>query len=273
MGERADLRAKGDRLLLAVVVYFAVFGATWLLADLPVAVRPTGLLISTLASLLATGGLVFVAGQLPLDPERVPTVALVAGLGLALLFDVVSVRAGLPLLSSLALLMAALLVAALMDRFVFLETEMLLLLCVLYIVVDVYSVYLGPTEAIVAEGGPLLRALTLQFPIVGTGAIRPLTGGTDYAVWTACMLAARRFGFHYDKSFWAIVASLIATSLIGIGLDQVVPALPLAMVAYIAVNRRHFDFHRRDLWLSAALALALVLAAGVGLRWWLTRSP
>ena len=270
MGERADPRAM---LLLAVVVYFAVFGATWLLSSLPVAVRPTGLLISTLASLLATGGIVFYAAQLPLDRETIPTAAFVVGLVLAGLLDVAFVRAGLPLLSSLALLMAALLVGALMDRFVFVETETLFLICALYIVVDVYSVYLGPTGAIVAEGGPLLQALTLQFPIVGTGDIRPLTGGTDYAVWMACMVAARRFGFHYDKSFCAIVASLIITSLIGIGLNQVVPALPLAMVAYIAVNRRRFDLRRRDLWLTAALSLALVLAAGVGLRWWLTRSP
>lgn len=273
MGERAAPRAKGVRLLLAVVVYFAVFGATWLLASLPVAVRPTGLLISTLASLLATGGIVFYAAQLPLDRETIPTAALVVGLVLAGLLDVAFVRVGLPLLSSLALLTVALLIGVLVDRFVFLETEMLFLICALYVVVDIYSVYLGPTRAIVAEGGPLLQALTLQFPIVGTGAIHPLTGGTDYAVWTACLLAARRFGFDVYKSFWAIVASLIVTSLIGIGLHQVVPALPLAMVAYIAVNRRHFDIRRRDLWLSAALALALVLAAGVGLHWWLTRSP
>lgn len=272
MKERADLHT-GAKLLLAAGVYLVVFGATWLLADLPLAVRPTGLLISALASLLATGGIVFYAAQLPLNRKTAPTLALAAGLGLAGLLDVALVWVGLPLLSSLALLTAALLVGVLIDRFAFLDTEMLLLLCTLYIVVDIYSVYLGPTQAIVAEGGPLLRALTLQFPIVGTGAIRPLTGGTDYAVWTACMLAARRFGFDYDKSFWAIVASLIATSLIGIGLDQVVPALPLAMVAYIAVNRHHFDFRRRDLWLSAGLALALVLAVGVALRWLLTRSP
>jgi hypothetical protein len=169
--------------------------------------------------------------------------------------------------------MAALLVGALVDRFVFLETEMVLLLCVLYIIVDLYSVYLGPTEAIVAEGGSLLQALSVRFPIVGTGAIHPLTGGVDYAVWMACMVAARRFGFDVGKSFWAITASLVVTSLIGIGVQAAVPALPLAMAAYITVNRHHFHLRRRDLWVGAVVALALVLATGVGLRWWLTRRP
>jgi hypothetical protein len=256
----------------AALVYFAaVFFAVWLLRDLPVAPRPVGYLISSATSLFAAGGVVMVIGSMTWSPKTVPDRSLVTVLMLVAVADAVFIRADVPLLSSLAVLIGAALVGILLDRFAFVDRSILLLLCVLYIVVDTYSVFFGPTAAIVQRGGWALRALTVQFPMVGTGRVAPLMGGTDFAIWTACLLGARRFGFDYVRSFVAMAGSLIATSLIGIAIQQAVPALPLMMLAYLWVNRRHFDLRNRELWAMGGAALVIVLVVGAIMRWVLTR--
>jgi putative hydrolase of the HAD superfamily len=284
-GAKGDRGTKGDiwpfwpvwllgflRPLVVALAYFAaLFFAVWLLRDLPVPARPIGYLVSTIASLFAAGGVMMVVGSMTWSPDTVPDWSLAAALVLIAVADVFFVRLGIPLLSSLAVLIGAALVGVVLDRFVFVDRSVLLLLCALYIVVDTYSVFFGPTGAIVQRGGPVLSALTVHFPMVGTGRVVPLIGGTDFAVWTACLLGARRFGFDYVRSFVAMALSLIATSLIGIALLQPVPALPLMMVVYLWVNRHHFDFRNRELWAVGGAALAIVLVVGVITRWVLTR--
>lgn len=255
--------------LVAIGYFLAVFGATWLVVDLPLDPQPWGLLVSSLAMVFATGAVVAAAGRL--GWEQVPGWGLLVGVILAGLLDAWSIRAGLPLPSSLAVLLGAIFIGVLLARYVFFEPEVLLLICTLYIIVDLYSVYLGPTGAIVERGGPMLATLTVHFPIVGTGRVLPLIGVTDFAVWSACLLAARRFSFDYGRSFLAIAGALLATSVIGTVAAQAVPALPLMMIAYLLVNRRHFQFRQRDLWVAGAGVLVVVLAVGALLRWLLTR--
>jgi len=256
--------------LLSLGYFAAVFWATGLLVDLPLDPQPWGLLVSSVASVFATGAVVMVAGRLGWD-EHAPLWGLAVGLILAGLADLWSVRAGLPLPLSLAVLVSAVLIGALLARYAFFDPEMLLLICVLYIIIDVYSVYLGPTGAIVEKGGAMLSALTVHFPIVGSGRVLPLIGVTDFAVWSACLMAARRFGFVYGRSFLAMAGSLLVTSLISIATVRPVPALPLMMMAFLLVNRQRFRFRQRELWLAGAGALVVVLAVGVLLRWLLTR--
>lgn len=256
--------------LLSLGYFAAVFWATGLLVNLPLDPQPWGLVISSVASVFATGAVMMVAGRLGWD-ERAPLWGLTVGIILAGLADLGSLRAGLSLPLSLAVLVGAVLVGALLARYAFFDPEILLLICVLYIVIDAYSVYLGPTGAIVERGGLMLSALTVHFPIVGSGRVLPLIGITDFAVWSACLMAARRFGFDYGRSFLAMAASLLITSLIGIVTGRPVPALPLMMIAYLLVNRQHFRLRQRELWVVGAGALVVVLAVGVLLRWLLTR--
>lgn len=271
MAERLQLRRNSLRAFVsAVVVYVVVFNLTAVIAGVPVPPQPVGLLVTAMASLVATGPLIYTFGRLGLES----TTALVGlGMGLVIAFgiDLLAVRANQPFLVSVGVLAAALMVGALLDRLVFWEPELVLLLAVLYIVVDIYSVYFGPTGAIVQRGGPLLSALTVPFPIVGTGQILPMTGIMDYAIWTGCLHAARRFGFDYDASFGAMALGLLATALIGTVILQPVPALPLMMAGYVWVNRRHFNFQHKELWGMGAIALLVVLGVGAILRWLLLR--
>ncbi len=268
------MRTKGTRgsavaLLVALGYFVALFAATRLLLNAPVTPYPWGMLVSSLTSVLGTGGVMLVAGEL--GWEEMPAWGLAVGLVVAGLVDLWSLRAGLPLISSLAVLLAAVLIGALVARYIFLDPDVLAVICALYIIVDIYSVYLGPTGAIVARGGPVLAALTVHFPIVGSGQVVPLIGITDFAVWTACLVAARRFGFDYRRSFLAMAGALALTSVMGVAMARPVPALPLMMAAYLVVNRRGFRFRQRELWATGLGALVIVLLVGILLRWLLTR--
>jgi|GEM_PF-3065962 len=254
----------------AIILYGVVFGLMAALAGAPVPLQPVGLLMTSVASLIATGPLIYTFARL-----RLESMSALAGMGgaliVALLIDLLAVQAGQPFLVSLAVLAAALLLGALLDRFVFWEPELVLLLALLYIVVDIFSVYFGPTGAIVQRGGPLLSILSVPFPIVGRGTILPLIGIMDFAVWTACLRAAHRFGFNYNASFGAMALGLLVTAFAGIVFLEPMPALPLMMAGFVLVNRRHLNFRQRELWGMGGIALIIVIGIGAALRWLLLR--
>lgn len=249
-----------------MLVFFVVSGLGPVIQVVP----PFGILGTTLLLLLATGPFEYFSGRLDSDNLRHwMLVGLVAVASVTT--NVILTLAGQPGLASLLLFVGATLLGILIGRFALLDRDLLLMITVLYIVVDIYSVFFGPTQAIIARGGNLLAFLTVRFPILGTPRIASLVGASDFLVWGACLQAAFRFGFRYQASFIAILAGLFGSALISIIFQRAVPALPLMMVGYLMVNAREFDWTKRSLWATAAAILAVVLVVGALGRWLLVR--
>ena len=263
---------------LGAVWFVAVFLAlAWLapLAPLPTAVAA---FVTSLLLLVAVGPLLYYAGALDLPSPGAwlgVGIAAVAGVALDVAFSRAAAQgegAALPAaLASLGVLLAATLLGVIIARFAILDVDLLLLVFVLYIIIDAYSVFLGPTQAIIARGGPALNLLTVRFPLLTTSRIVPSIGATDFLVWAAGLQAAYRFRFPYLASFAALALGLAGSALISAATSRPVPALPLMMIFYLILNRRAFRWRQPGLWALAAGLLVLVVGVGVLTRWWLIR--
>ena len=257
-----------------VVVFLAL---AWLAPSSPLP-SAVAAFVTSLLLLAAVGPLLYFVGALAL-PSRAAWVGVgvVAVAGVAL--DVAFSRAAgqgeggaLPAaLASLGVLLAATLIGVIIARFAILDVDLLLLVFVLYIIIDAYSVFLGPTQAIIARGGSALNLLTVRFPLLTTSRIVPSIGATDFLVWAAGLQAAYRFRFPYSASFAALALGLAVSALISAVASRPVPALPLMMLFYLILNRRAFRWRQPSLWALAAGLLVLVVGVGVLTRWWLLR--
>ncbi|MCW5879934.1 MAG: hypothetical protein KIS91_03220 [Anaerolineae bacterium] len=236
------------------------FLARWAAPALPLA-PAVGLLATTALFVVAILPIEYFGGALNL-----PTLGGWAILGvvgaLALGFNVFLTNAQSPGAASLSLLLGAVIIGVLIGRFALVDRDLVLLIAVLYIIIDAYSVFFGPTQAILQRGGTLVSALTIRFPILGTERIAPLVGATDFLVWAACAQAAYRFQFPYRRSHAALALGLLGSAVVSIAVGRAVPALPLMMAAYLAVNARQFNWRKPSLWALGAALLAIVLGVG-----------
>lgn len=255
---------------LAALWFLLVFWAARALAPrLPV---PTslGVLGSSLLVVLAAGPLAHLAGRFDWpDLRRWTLLALIGAVGVAA--NVWLTAAGQPGLASLGLLLGVTVAGVLIGRYALVDRDFLLIVTVLYIIIDTYSVFFGPTQVIIQRGGPLLAALTVRFPILGSERVASLVGAADFLVWAACLQAAYRFGFPYHLTFAAISLGLLGSAVVSVALQRSVPALPLMMLAYLLVNARQFEWRKRSVWALAGGLLAFVLVVGVLVRTWLLR--
>ncbi len=263
---------------LGGVWFVAVFLAlAWLAPLAPLPSTAAGL-VTSLLLLVAVGPLLYYVGALDLPSHAAWVgvgVVVVAGVALDVVFSraLASGQADAlpPALASLGVLLAATLLGVIIARFAILDVDLLLLVFVLYIIIDTYSVFLGPTQAIIARGGSALNLLTVRFPLLTTLRIVPAIGATDFLVWAAGLQAAYRFRFPYPASFAALALGLAVSALISAVTNRPVPALPLMMIFYLILNRRAFRWRQPSLWALAAGLLVVVVGVGVLTRWWLLR--
>jgi hypothetical protein len=255
---------------LAAVWFLVVFFLTrWAATSIPLS-GDLAVLGTTVLLLIATAPLEYIAGKLDFR-SLIGWVGLAIVGGVGLVANLLFTRAQLPGPASLGLLLFAVAAGVLLGRFALLDRDLLLLVVVLYILVDVYSVFFGPTQVIIEQGGPLLSVLTMRFPILGTARVASLVGATDFLVWAACLQAAFRFGFPYRASFAALGLGLFASGVVSLTLDRAVPALPLMMLFFLGVNYRRFNWRNRQLWGMAAGLLVVVIGIGAAATWWLRR--
>ncbi|MCW5852294.1 MAG: hypothetical protein KIT87_19630 [Anaerolineae bacterium] len=265
------LQAIDYGLLTTAALWFLLvfWGVQWLAPRLP---GPSVLSVlgSALLVILATGPLEYVVGQLDWPDLRRWTLLILVGL-VGLAANVWLTTRGQPALASLGLLLGVIPAGVLIGRYALVDRDFLLIVAVLYIIVDVYSVFFGPTQVIIQRGGPLLSVLTVRFPILGTERVASLVGAADFLVWAACLQGAYRFGFPYRLSFAALSLGLVGSAVVSVALQRSVPALPLMMLAYLLVNAGQFEWRKRSLWALAGGLLAVVLVIGVVIRTWLLR--
>jgi hypothetical protein len=128
--------------------------------------------------------------------------------------------------ADLGRILAAALVGVSLARYVT-SVGTVLIIVVAAIAADVFSVFAGPTEALVREGSPLLDFLLLIFPTFGSPLGFAL-GLSDF-IFLALFAATSRFlDLRYAATLLAVTAGLL--------LERPLPALPFIAIAFLLVN-------------------------------------
>ena len=125
-----------------------------------------------------------------------------------------------------------------------------LLVAVLIIPVDIFSVARGPTKEIVENQPQVFNALSISFPLPGEHSSAQL-GLPDGLVFSLVLGAAARFGLRIGLTWVLMALSFGATLALAVGFDiSGLPALPLLSVAFVLANADHLWRYYRD-WRSA----------------------
>ena len=125
-----------------------------------------------------------------------------------------------------------------------------LLVAVLIIPVDIFSVARGPTKEIVENQPQVFNALSISFPLPGEHNSAQL-GLPDVLFFSLFLGAADRFGLRIGLTWILMTLSFGSTLALAVGLDiSGLPALPLLSVAFVLANADHMWRYYRD-WRSA----------------------
>jgi hypothetical protein len=103
--------------------------------------------------------------------------------------------------------------------------------------IDVWSVLSGPTEQLLeANEGDVVDALSFDVPAWGhAGTVGSL--GLSDAVFLAMFASwALRFGFRRGWTFAGLALGLVGSLVLGLVLDEAIPALPLIAAGFLAPN-------------------------------------
>jgi hypothetical protein len=111
------------------------------------------------------------------------------------------------------------------------------LVAVVSAMVDIASVYRGPTKALLEEGPRVVPYFTVALTWFGYAAAEGYTalGISDVVFFSLYLGAARRFGLRAAASAVAMTASFVLTIVAALWWEAL-PALPLLSVAFLAVN-------------------------------------
>ena len=196
----ADVPARADLALLALVVFPGVFLLVWL-------------------------------GRSGWRAASVPLAATALGFGtLAVLFELADVGPA----ASLSKLAAVTAVGWWFLRF-FDAAAWVVLVALLIVPVDIFSVERGPTRVIVEERPEVFELLSLEFLLPGADGAR--LGLPDVLFFALFLGAAERFRLRPGATWVAMVASFGATMALAIWLEVGgLAALPLLSAAFVLTN-------------------------------------
>jgi hypothetical protein len=110
-----------------------------------------------------------------------------------------------------------------------------LIVVVAAIAADVFSVFAGPTEALVRTNSPLLDFLLLVFPTFGT----PLGFGlglSDFIFLALFAAAARTLDLRYTATLLVVCTAAFLAVTAGLLLARPLPALPFIAIAFVVGN-------------------------------------
>jgi hypothetical protein len=111
-----------------------------------------------------------------------------------------------------------------------------LLVALLIVPVDAFSVARGPTKEIVENQPQVFNALSVSFPLPGQHSSAQL-GLPDILFFSLFLGAAARFGLRVGWTWLAMALSFGTTLALAVGFDVAgLPALPLLSAAFVLVN-------------------------------------
>ena len=115
------------------------------------------------------------------------------------------------------------------------DVGQIVLISGLIIVVDFYSVFLGPTRHLLQSGSSWIDYFTINLPVFGAPDASKI-GVSDlifFSLFLACTLTYR---LRRITTALTMTASFIGTMIAGVSLNMGVPALPLLSVAFMLSN-------------------------------------
>ena len=111
-----------------------------------------------------------------------------------------------------------------------------LLVALLIVPVDAFSVARGPTKEIVENQPEVFNALSISFPLPGQHSSAQL-GLPDILFFSLFLGAAERFGLRVGWTWLAMTLSFGTTLALAVAFDvSGLPALPLLSIAFVAAN-------------------------------------
>lgn len=136
--------------------------------------------------------------------------------------------------ADLARILAAACVGISLARYVT-SVGTVLLIVVAAIAADIFSVFAGPTEALVREESPLLDLLLLIFPTFGSPLGFAL-GLSDFIFLALFTAAARFLDLRYAATLLCVCSAAFLAVTVGLLLGRPLPALPFIAIAFVLVN-------------------------------------
>jgi hypothetical protein len=116
------------------------------------------------------------------------------------------------------------------------EVSWILLVALLIVPVDIYSVFRGPTKVIVEQQPQVFDALSIAFPLLGEHNSAQL-GLPDVLFFALFLGAAIRFDLRPGLTWVAMTLSFGATLALAVAADIAgLPALPLLSAAFVLAN-------------------------------------
>jgi hypothetical protein len=192
-------------------------------------------------ALLLHGSLVAARGYATSRLLAVGAVSAVLGLSSAFLASPEDLVDGSGVLAPLALcvanlarILAAACLGIALARYIT-SVGVVLIIVLAAIASDLFSVFAGPTRALVQEDSPLLDGLLLVFPTFGS----PLGFGLGLSdfIFLALFAAASRFlNLRYVATLLGVCSGAFLAVAAGLLLQRPLPALPFIAIAFVLVN-------------------------------------
>lgn len=219
------------RLLVAAVLLAAAWVAWSLLApELDANGDLATVAVAAAVSLPLLAGAIVAA--LPIGEAR-PRWAIGAGV-VALAVAIACILADAPLPASLAKAIAGAALGLLLGRLLE-EPWHAALIAVLVAIVDMYSVFAGPTKEIVEQRPDVLDTVGIQFAAPGYEQAA-IIGTTDFVFLGLLGGAALRYDLRPRLTLPLLALSFSATMLLTYWLERDLPALPLLSAAFLLPN-------------------------------------
>lgn len=170
----------------------------------------------------------------------------------SLLVTIGSISLDLPVLESVAKVMLAT-TGGLWIAMMLTSIDQVLLISALIIIIDIWSVFLGPTKKMVESGGPWVEYFTINLPVFGADAVSRL-GVSDIIFYSLFIGCALIWKLRRTLTALTLAFSFVATMFVGVRLNIGVPALPLLSIFFLLTNGDLLylrflegpDFHRNN---------------------------
>ncbi len=264
-----------DRVMLYAVICYAVLGLTPIIGGLP---PVAGTVVATLLFAVVSLALVVAAAQVQMRAWEEAYTTL--GLGLCWhLLSLVALRGDIERAvagpaSSVLFLLACVGLGKFIARIVR-ERNLLLPVCLVAALADIYTVFWGPTGKALEYAPKLVEKLSVAIPKLGSASGTEGIAGLSFVavmglgdiIFAALFFAAAaRFGLNLQRTFWGVLMAIV------VGMFVVLfspvgplPLLPFIVVGFLLANHDAFVIsaqERRSLLIAGAF-LAIILATGI----------
>ncbi len=186
-------------------------------------------------------------------------------------------KAAVPFLSpltSLLFLVACAFLGRLLSRLIR-DVNMLVPIAVVLLLVDIFTVFVGPTGVALDRAPDLVAKLSIGLPAIGSAAGPEGAGGFafiataglgDFIFLAFFFVATWRYGLRFERTFWYIFA-FVAVAMLGSLMVMFLPGIPLlpfVAMGFLLANIGQFSFTAQEklYFLIAMVFIAALIAAG-----------